>query len=135
MLTDEIKQQILKLYPEYNKIYGPYVRKIDNRKIISLSCIGKKGSIAKQLARILLEIKLNRRLDINETVDHIDGDITNDAIDNLQLLSREDNAGKAAIRRKQIKDKCIYCKKEFILTRNQTNAYKWKGHENTAGPF
>jgi hypothetical protein len=37
---------------------------------------------------------LGRDILPEETVDHIDGDFTNDDIDNLQLLSREENASK-----------------------------------------
>ena len=42
----------------------------------------------------MLEIKMERRLDVDETVDHIDGDPTNDTIDNLQMLSRSENSSK-----------------------------------------
>lgn len=47
-----------------------------------------------QVARVLLESKLGRMLTKIETVDHIDGDSLNNSMDNLQMLSRSDNAKK-----------------------------------------
>jgi hypothetical protein len=118
-MNETVKKQILTLYTEYDRVYGPYLRKSDGRRILSLSKIGTKGSTAKQYGRFLLEIKLNRRLSKNETVDHIDGDFTNDNSDNLQLLTRVENSAKSAIRAKDIIGNCKWCKGEFTLSRNQ----------------
>ena len=43
-----------------------------------------------------MEIRLGRRLNSDETVDHIDNDKTNDSPENLQVLSLKDNARKSA---------------------------------------
>lgn len=48
-----------------------------------------------QYARYLLSVKLGRFLTKSETVDHIDGDKTNNSLDNLQLLSLGDNVRKS----------------------------------------
>lgn len=50
---------------------------------------------AKQTSKFRLEAKLGVKLSRDETVDHIDGDISNDDISNLQLLSRRANIQKA----------------------------------------
>ena len=47
-------------------------------------------------SRLALELKLGRRLQPHETCDHVDGDITNDSPENLQILSRQENARKGA---------------------------------------
>lgn len=48
-------------------------------------------------SRYLMEQHLGRRLDpVSETVDHINDDFTDDRIDNLQLMTRADNARKSA---------------------------------------
>ena len=39
-----------------------------------------------------MEKHLGRRLEFNEVVHHIDGDIHNDVIDNLEVMSRADHA-------------------------------------------
>jgi len=45
-------------------------------------------------ARYLMSVKLGRKLEKDETVDHIDNNRLNDSLDNLQLLSRSDNVAK-----------------------------------------
>lgn len=106
---------ILKLYPEYHTVYGPYVRP-DKRKIIILYD-GTKRS-ARQYAKILLELKLGRRLVNDETVDHIDRDFTNDAPDNLRVLSRSDNSSLAGYRPDMFAD-CATCGSTFVLSKDQ----------------
>lgn len=76
------------------KIYGPYKYKT-GRKHIVLS-YSKKEKFSKPYARYLMEVYLGRLLDgRNETVDHIDGDKTNDVIENLQILTLSDNVKKS----------------------------------------
>lgn len=123
-----LKESILKLYPEYHTVYGPYIRKEDNRKIVSLYD-GKRKS-GRLLAKVILEVKIGRLLESYETVDHIDGNRENDDVDNLQVLSRIDNAKKDAIRVKEIYSKCIWCGTEFFISVSQRNSNKLH-----AGPF
>ena len=88
------KNKILGLYPDYVQVYGPYTRK-DGRKIIVLYDGTRRTT--KQYARVIKEMDLGRVLSESETVDHIDNDISNDSISNLQVLSRSDNAKKQAL--------------------------------------
>ena len=76
------------------KIYGPYTRK-DGRKHIVLRKDGKLQTIS--YPRFLLEEKLGRKLLPEETVDHIDEDISNDDPSNLQILSRAENSRKSLV--------------------------------------
>ena len=56
---------------------------------------GNKQKMERMLyARYLLSVQLRRRLTDTETVDHIDGDKTNDSIENLQLLTTTDHIKK-----------------------------------------
>lgn len=72
------------------KMYGPYLRK-DGRKHVVI--IHDNGiSQTRSYPRLLLEQKLGRPLQDDETVDHIDGDFTNDSPENLRVLSRSENA-------------------------------------------
>lgn len=48
-----------------------------------------------QYARYKMAVSLGRFLEEHETVDHIDEDKTNDALENLQVLSRAENTRKA----------------------------------------
>jgi hypothetical protein len=80
------------------KVYGPYVRKADGRRIVIIK-YDDGSRTTKTLARFLMEQKLGRELSYNETVDHDNDDLTDDRIDNLQVLSRSDNARKERLRR------------------------------------
>lgn len=71
-----------------------------------------------QYARYLLSVKIGRFLTDAETVDHIDGDKTNDSIDNLQILSRTENNRKT-FKKKDVELICPVCGKHFIRTRTQ----------------
>lgn len=122
-------KKVLEIYTEYISVYGPYTRK-DGRKIIVLYD-GKNKRTTKQFARIKMEVFLGRKLTNGETVDHIDRDVKNDKLNNLQVLSREEHSKKDAIKRLDIKANCVLCGKEFVLTKNQVNSRA----KSKAGPF
>jgi len=64
-MNSKLKQKILKLYKNYSTVYGPYIRKSDNRAIITLSALSgekKKKRKTHLLARFKLEVKLKRKL-------------------------------------------------------------------------
>ena len=73
------------------KVYGPYTRK-DGRQHVILYQDGKRKTVS--YPKFLLEQKLGRSLLPNETCDHIDNDHTNNCLENLQVLTRTDNARK-----------------------------------------
>jgi len=52
-------------------------------------------------ARYLLAVKIGRFLNGDEQVDHIDNDKTNDAIENLQLLTKYQNIKKSVKKRER----------------------------------
>lgn len=91
-------EEILKLYPDYDSVLGPYTRP-DKRMHIVLNKTKQPHKLGKlktiSYPKALMEIKLKRRLLDNETVDHIDEDKTNNDIDNLQVLTRRENIEKA----------------------------------------
>jgi hypothetical protein len=114
------------------KVYGPYTRK-DGRKHIILYDFEKGIRRTVSYPKYLLEQKLGRELEENETCDHKDEDFTNDDLDNLQPLLRVDNARKSIKPAKLIIVSCAYCNKEFEIkearyNRNQINLGK-------AGPY
>lgn len=75
------------------KVYGPYFRK-DGRQHVIIYENKKRTTIS--YSKYLLEQKLGRKLLPNETCDHIDGDFSNNSLENLQVLSRADNVRKHA---------------------------------------
>lgn len=103
---DDITEKLKKLYPN-TKWYGPYLRE-DNRKYLVKAemidgKIPKKGlKSSVMLARCLLEVHLNRKLEENEHADHINGDKTDDTLGNLQVLSVREHRLKSGL---EIKDR------------------------------
>lgn len=94
------------------KIHGPYYRSDGRRHIVIVYENGRKQT--KSYPKYLLEQKIGRELEENETCDHVDEDFTNDDLNNLQVFTRSENAVKAMIGREQkiYKFICPVCKKE-----------------------
>lgn len=113
------------LYP-YEKYHsaGPFKNKEDR---LCLNILRNKKHKQILYARYLLEISLKRKLKDGYGVDHIDGDKTNDIIDNLQELSSKGNRIKGTSKKilHNIKNKrrlvlwCSVCGKRFKI-------FKWK---------
>ena len=88
-------------------IYGPYTRKQDGRMIIIVN--GKTISYPKYL----YEQHYNIKIEEPYTIDHIDGDFTNNSISNLRVITRKQNAREAPAGRTIITLICAKCGKEF----------------------
>lgn len=96
------------------KFYGPYLNKKDNR----LRCVlvhpdGKKQTVS--YPKYLMEVQLDRYLEENETIDHIDGNPLNNDLSNLQILDRQKHCYNDALRNKDVTVTCQYCGKEFVI--------------------
>lgn len=123
---------ILDLYPQYDKVYGPYTSK-DGRKRIVLKKTGCRDGVSTTISypKALKEIEIGRRLLSDETVDHHDRDKSNDENSNLIITHRNTHSSLDAIRVEVGPIACIHCGVEFIPTRNQINTRS----ESKAGPF
>lgn len=132
-MNEEFINRLLSLYPEFDRVTGPYLRK-DGRKHLCFNNTklpNKHPNKKKTLSypKALIEVKENRRLLDNETVDHIDRDFTNDDLTNLVIRDRSEHAKLDIIRRKATEVECIWCKSRFLLTRHQLD------HRSKSGPF
>lgn len=121
-----LKEQILQLYPEYNNVYF-YRHNKNFREYVSFS--PKIGVYTALLARVKLEIKLNRRLVDDETVDHKNNDPFDDDPDNLQILSKLDNQLKPKNKKPLKKRKCKFCTKIFEISQGTINKALRKGRD------
>lgn len=102
------------------KFYGPYQSKKDKR----LRCVlvySNRYKVTLSYPKYLMEVHLDRYLDKDETVDHIDGDFLNNDISNLQILKRQEHCYKDVIRNEDIEVKCNYCGKLFTIPGNMIN--------------
>jgi len=98
-----------------------------------------KSRTTTSYARYLMSVKLGRKLDINEQVDHIDEDKTNDDINNLQILSNYDNVQKHLdIKNKRsvmIQLTCPICKITFERSPQRVNFKLKQGKQPTCGKY
>lgn len=98
------------------KCYGPYKRK-DGRLHVILIEHGKNNTITKRITvsypKYLVEKYLGRYLVEPETVDHIDGNFSNNELSNLRVVNREIHERSHAKVRTAIKKVCLVCGKEF----------------------
>lgn len=93
------------------KVYGPYTRKDGRQHVILIDDNNNRKTIS--YPRYIMQEYIGAELEENETVDHIDGDFTNNDISNLQILSREDNARKSVVYAETINLICKVCGKSF----------------------
>lgn len=125
-------EQLVSLYGPDVKIRGPYFAAKDGRCLVDVFCDGRYRTT--QLAKLLLEIKLRRRLVDDETVDHQDDDCTNDSPENLQLLSRSENSSKRPVYRsaEYVKFRCPQCGVYAEAEMRNVRSNRAKGK---SGPF
>jgi len=98
-------------------VYGPYVR-ADKRQHVVLVLHDENGSIVKRRTisypKYLVEKYLDRYLNSEETVDHIDGDFSNNSLENLRVVLRSLHAKSHASKRQTVQVQCLICGKTFV---------------------
>jgi plasmid replication initiation protein len=107
-------------FEEY-KLYAVFHKKM-KRKMACL--VSKENRTTISYARYLMSVHLGRKLTKIETVDHIDGDTLNDSLENLQILSNEDNIKKSARGKTMVTLKCPVCSNLFTKEKRQTHLVK-----------
>ena len=138
----EFKAKLLLLYPDFDKVTGPYPRKDGRKHVVLNNSKLSKGDPNKlrtlSWPKALVEVREGRLLLDNETVDHKDEDFTNDNLSNLQILTRPANILKSFEANPERGEEfsrhiCPQCNSGFIALARQVrgnNIAKGK-----AGPF
>lgn len=93
----------------------------DGRKLLDLYNSPKDRTTV-SYARYLMSCSIGRLLTEDEEVDHKDEDRTNDSLDNLQILSKQEHikkTNKNRSPRKFVLLKCAFCGCEFKKWENQ----------------
>lgn len=133
------KEELLKLYPPYTSILGPYSRP-DGRKHVILNnsnaTSGDKNKIKTiSYPKALVESNIGRRLLPNETIDHHDRNKTNDTQDNLKIRDRSEHSALNAVRVHVDAVHCVGCGKLFTPSKSQRNSQASNSGQEPAGPF
>lgn len=121
-----------KVYEEC-KIYGPYKSRKDGRLRCQVIFPNKKTKIL-SYPKYLMEVHLNRYLNDDETIDHIDGDFLNNSIENLRIIDRKEHAINDAIRNKDVTVVCAYCGKVFTIKGSKIH-YRNRKDKHQSGYF
>lgn len=95
------------------KIYGPYTGKDGRQRVIIHQENGKKRTVS--YPKFLVESLIGRQLLDDETIDHIDGNFSNNVLSNLRIVYRKQHCYEDAIRIKpEIYTRvCVMCGKEI----------------------
>lgn len=115
------------------KVYGPYTRPDQRKHVIIIHDDGRRQT--QSYPRFLIE-QQGRKLLPDETVDHINNDFTDDRFENLQILSREENARKEMERQERVRKMyhfvCPHCGTDSVKPLNHMLG-NWK--KNRGGPY
>ena len=95
------------------RIQGPYERPDGRLIVIVTKENGTKSTIS--YPKYLMECQLNRYLDKDETVDHIDKNPLNNDLSNLRILNRSEHVAIDIKRNRDAIVTCQYCGKEFTI--------------------
>jgi hypothetical protein len=101
----------MSIFEDY-KIYGPYLSKTENRRVICLVHKSSKKRTSMSYARYLMTEHLGKKIDPKLVVDHIDNDSLNDTIENYQLITKSENNTKDK-EKTMLSFVCPVCDKEF----------------------
>lgn len=118
------------------RVNGPYISpsgKSKGRRYMNVVYAdGSKGTTL--YSRYLMEKRLGRRLDPKlETVDHINGDKTDDREENLQIMTQGDNARKSIPPAPTAEFRCPTCLVMFVKQLRQIRNNQ--GKKGKSGPY
>lgn len=123
----------MSLYEGY-KVLGPYKRP-DNRYHVYLDKDGKRKTIS--YPKYLIEMHIGRHLTKDEIVHHKNGDVTDNSLDNLEVMLRKEHSRQHSIKYTDEVVRCAECGTIFIMPREKVVLRKVEQRRGKAkrGPF
>jgi hypothetical protein len=131
-------EALLKLYPDYDRVYAGRVNS-DNRRVVCLYKTGVQKRTSISYAKALMEVHLGKRIEKSYEVDHKDNDKFNDTIDNLQVITAEENRVKRPSQKKEnswrtpVTLTCPQCDCTFTTIAGKVKEAQAKGRSNYCG--
>lgn len=119
------------------KIYGPYVHntgKLRGRKYVNIE-YSRDNRTTKLYSRYLMEQLLGRELDSTETVDHINEDLSDDRLENLQVLSNLENIKKYFRIKRPVKMFTFFCPTCGEVASKPLSKVRHNRKQGKAGPY
>ena len=125
------KTKLLLLYPEFDKVYGPYTQPSGRKHVILTKT--QSTDIRKTISypKALVEVSRGHCLLSEETVDHEDRNFQNNEIQNLTVRERKLHSQLDALRVEVSQIDCPICSKSFTPRKDQINTRA----QTKAGPF
>lgn len=115
-------------------VNGPYYKTTDDRFQILIRIRNTRTQTSIPYARFLIECYLQRELESNEDVHHIDGNKLNDAIENLEVIKHGEHISQHKSFTPEI-FKCVNCEKSFAKYGKQLTGLKLRQKNGKPGPF
>lgn len=115
------------------KVYGPYKRKDCRKHVIIIFPDGTRKTVS--YPKYITEIRLNRYILNDRTIDHKDGNFENNNKNNLCVLPRSEHTSIDVKRLKEQKFICPECKIEFTALGKKLHSIIMERKRNKAGPF
>lgn len=96
-----------------SRVYGPYYRKDGRQHVIVIFPNNKRTTVS--YPRYLIETIIGRKLDTFEDVHHINGDVTDNRLENFEIVNTNTHKSNHIARLIAQDFLCPVCKKEFTL--------------------
>lgn len=116
------------------KVYGPYVGKDNRSRVVLVHNDDTKQTMS--YPRYIIQEYLGATLEDYEDVHHIDGNVKNNDITNLEVVLKSNHVREHSLKyRDDVYVNCFYCNVEFILTPKQQSERFRSANKGKAGPF
>ncbi len=117
------------------RVLGPYQDRKDKRlRVVLIHDNGRTQTLS--YPRFVMESYLGVTLDPNEDVHHIDGNVENNDISNLEVVWHKDHCKEHSLKYKEpILVNCFYCGSEFELSTARQSQRNRDIKRGKQGPF